>query len=128
MKLQAIRFEHFNSLLNILTQISKMSLCSLRVVIEEDCKLYFMTITFPPSQKGNTEMELLMEAYKDLLREPQGLTPSRLQDHSIPLKERAQHDNIRLYIHSRLQKDEIIQHRNNPFAFPVILVKKKDNS
>jgi len=89
MKLHAIRFEHFNSLLNIPTQILEVSLCSLRIVMEEDCKLHFMIVTLPPSQKGNIEMELLMKAYQDLFREPQGLTPLRLQDHSIPLKERA---------------------------------------
>lgn len=72
--------------------------------------------------------------------EPTSLPLIKAYDHQIPLKERSNPVNIRPYKYDSLQKDIIeqmtnelldageIQHISSPFASPVILVKKKDNS
>jgi Reverse transcriptase (RNA-dependent DNA polymerase) len=68
------------------------------------------------------------------------LPPSRAIDHTIPLLPFAQPVNLRPYRYSHFQKLEldkiieellqnlIIQPSTSPFAFPVLLVKKKDGS
>jgi hypothetical protein len=75
-----------------------------------------------------------------LFQEPKELPPSRSFDHSIPLIEGVKTVNIKPYRYSPAQKDEIerqlremlengkIQPSSNPFASPVLLVKKKDGS
>jgi hypothetical protein len=75
-----------------------------------------------------------------LFQEPKELPPSRSFDHSIPLIEGVKPVNIKPYRYSPAQKDEIerqlremlengiIQPSSNPFASPVLLVKKKDGS
>ncbi|XP_071933241.1 uncharacterized protein [Coffea arabica] len=86
------------------------------------------------------EMEELLQRFKDVFQEPQGLPPERSQDHCITLKEGSKPFQMRPYRCPYIQKSEIeklvhemlqsgiIQLSSNPFASPVLLVKKKDGS
>ncbi|XP_071924641.1 uncharacterized protein [Coffea arabica] len=85
-------------------------------------------------------MEKLLQDFADVFQEPQGLPPTRSQDHCITLKEGAKPFQIRPYRCPYIQKTEIetlvqemlhsgiIQLSSSPFASPVLLVKKKDGS
>lgn len=87
-----------------------------------------------------TEIQQVLNQYEDLFQEPKGLPPARLHDHKIPLQPGANPVNIRPYRYTHEQKDEmerqiskmlqsaIIQPSTSPYASPVLLVKKKDNS
>nr|GEZ98517.1 retrotransposon protein, putative, unclassified [Tanacetum cinerariifolium] len=74
------------------------------------------------------------------LNVPKELPPKRSYDHRIPLMEGTQPVNIRPYRHPPSQKDvieirvkelleaRVIKPSNSPFASPIVMVKKKDNS
>lgn len=91
-------------------------------------------LSIPPS------VQQLLYTYAYLFEEPKTLPPSRFCDHSIPLIQGVRPVNIRPYRLTPALKDEvesqvtdmlnngIIQHSNSAFSFPVLLVKKKDNS
>ncbi|XP_073109864.1 uncharacterized protein [Elaeis guineensis] len=93
-------------------------------------------------KEGAAEYQLqdLLQTYEDVFQEPKTLPPFRIFDHRINLKEGTQPINIKPYKHSTLQKDVIeelikkmmengvIQYSSSPYASPVILVKKKDNT
>jgi hypothetical protein len=82
----------------------------------------------------------LIHDYESLFHEPKALPPSRTYDHAISLIPNATPVNFRPYRYSSEQKDEIerqvqsmleastIVPSLSPFASPVLLVKKKDNS
>ena len=82
----------------------------------------------------------LLESYQDVFQEPKGLPTMRDHDHKIPLKSGSEVVNLRPYRYLGLQKDclekmvadmletGIIRTSNNPFASPVILVKRKDST
>lgn len=83
----------------------------------------------------------LLESYSELFEEPKGLPPHREKhDHQIPLMEGSNPVNQRPYRYALYQKTEIdkmvqslidagtIQTSSSPYASPVVLVKKKDNS
>ncbi|XP_026396023.1 uncharacterized protein LOC113290655 [Papaver somniferum] len=82
----------------------------------------------------------LLSEYKDIFDEPTSLPPHRTLDHSITLKPNSQPPNQRPYRCPYIQKgvlgqlvkemlsSGIIQHSHNPFASPILLVKKKDNT
>ena len=79
----------------------------------------------------------LLQRYAVLFQEPKQLSPYRIHDHKIPLKEDVKAVTIRPYKHSTLQKDVVesmtkelldagfIQHSSSPFSSLVVLVKKK---
>ncbi|XP_020095072.1 uncharacterized protein LOC109714771 [Ananas comosus] len=83
--------------------------------------------------------EVLLQ-YEGVFQEPQGLPPQRVRDHKIPLHPGTVPISIRPYRYSHDQKDEIerqiqemlrtsiIQPSSSPYASPVLLVKKKDDS
>jgi hypothetical protein len=83
-------------------------------------------------------VDAVLLEFSHLFQEPQGLPPERPQDHTIPLVPGAQPFKVRPYRYSPQQKDEIerqvydmlchgiIRRSSNPFASPVLLVKKKD--
>jgi hypothetical protein len=99
-----------------------------------------MTTTLQPSLGNNATIDELLHSYQDIFKKPTGLPPLRAHDHAIPLKEGSQPINLRPYRHTGLQKDivkkivtemldsGIIQHNTSPFASPVVLVKKKDDT
>nr|KYP63839.1 Transposon Ty3-I Gag-Pol polyprotein [Cajanus cajan] len=82
----------------------------------------------------------ILEEFEFVFQEPQGLPPSRRQDHAINLKEGAEIPNLRPYRYTYYQKNEIeklvqdmlragiIRPSVSPYASPIILVKKKDGS
>lgn len=80
-------------------------------------------------------------SYEDIFAEPTELPPRREKhDHQIPLLEGSNPVNQRPYRYALYQKTEIdkmvqtlldagtIQTSSSPYASPVVLVKKKDNS
>lgn len=85
-------------------------------------------------------VQSLLHQYNDIFREPKGLPPHRQYDHAITLEPGAPPVNVRPYRYSPLQKDEIerqvtemlnsgvITPSMSPYASPVLLVQKKDNS
>jgi hypothetical protein len=90
--------------------------------------------------KAAEEIESLLKEFAGLFEEPRTLPPARKFDHKILLKAGSQAVNIRPYKSSFIQKGEIerlvkemlangvIQQSVSPFASPVLLVKKKDNT
>lgn len=86
------------------------------------------------------QIQSLLNQYAVLFEDPTGLPPSRDCDHAIPLVLGAQPFTVRPYRYPPLLKDEIetqvadmlkqgvIQKSHSPFASPVLLVKKKDNT
>ncbi|KAJ1700090.1 hypothetical protein LUZ63_008602 [Rhynchospora breviuscula] len=86
------------------------------------------------------ELKVVVQKYIQVFEEPNSLPPTRLLDHSIPLKPGAQPINLRPYRFSHFQKLEIekiieellhsgyIRPSSSPFASPILLVRKKDNS
>jgi len=83
----------------------------------------------------------LLQQFEDLFQDPKGLPPSRgVYDHRIPLRAGAKPVNIRPYRYQLKQKDiieqlvqemldsGIIQPSSSPFASPVLLVSKKDDT
>jgi hypothetical protein len=106
---------------------------------EEDLKLdvegqEVQDISVPP------EIQQLLSNYGSIFASKVTYPPVRSCSHSIPLVPGAKPFYIRPYRYPPLLKDEIerqvnemldadlIQHSNNPFSSPVLLVKKKDNS
>ena len=89
---------------------------------------------------ANAEVGELLANYAKVFQEPTALTPRKRHDHRIPLQTGAQPVNCRPYKNSFFQKGEIekmvkemlcndiIQPSVSPFASPVLLVKKKDNT
>jgi hypothetical protein len=90
--------------------------------------------------KAAVEIESLLKEFAGLFEEPQTLPPTMKFNHRILLKAGSQAVNIRPYKSSFIQKGEIeklikemiangvIQQSVSPFASPVLLVKKKDNT
>jgi hypothetical protein len=88
----------------------------------------------------DSPLQILLTAYQHIFCDPRGLPPARRHDHKIPLKDESQAVNLRSYRYSGLQKDTletlvaemleagIVQPSNSPFASPVVLVKKKDQT
>jgi hypothetical protein len=82
----------------------------------------------------------LLATYQDVFQDPHTLPPPRSYDHAIPLIPGATLVNSRPYHYSPHHKTEIeaqvkqllqsgfITHSHSPFAFPVLLVKKKDGT
>ena len=87
-----------------------------------------------------TEISQVIEQYRDVFAEPKGMPPTRSHDHQIVLKEEAKPFQVRPYRCPYVQKTEIkklvkemleigiIQPSSSLFAFPVLLVKKKDGT
>jgi hypothetical protein len=86
------------------------------------------------------EIHNLLREFQHLLDEPEGIPPSRIFDHRIPLKEGHASVNVRPYRYAHCQKHEIerqvtemlntglIRPSTSPFSSPILLVKKKDGS
>ncbi|GJY42186.1 retrotransposon-related protein [Tanacetum coccineum] len=88
----------------------------------------------------DTALEEVVQNYADVFDIPTELPPRRTHDHKIPLQEGTQPVNIRPYRHPPTQKNAIeamvkelleagvIKHSTSPFASPIVMVKKKDNT
>lgn len=86
------------------------------------------------------EIQQLLSEYKHLFKEPTTLPPPRQYDHQIELIPIAQPVNIRPYRYTPAQKSEIekqlaevLKNRTTrpntcPYAYPVLLVRKKDGT
>lgn len=86
------------------------------------------------------QVQHIIQDYKEIFQEPEGLPPRRTCDHIITLVPGAKPINLRPYRHNPALKDEIekqisdmlssgvIQHSQSPFASPAILVKKKNGT
>lgn len=89
------------------------------------------------SCQQDTELQVLLEKYQPLFQPPSGLPLSRSHNHRIPLLEGCKPPSARPYKYGHFQKTEIekcvkelldssfIRPSHNPFASPVLLVKKK---
>ncbi|XP_020082482.1 uncharacterized protein LOC109706087, partial [Ananas comosus] len=114
---------------------------------KRDCQEGICCAIAKIAQIGECEEQVIPESIKEILQqfedvfeEPKGLPPTRRQDHRIPLQGASQPVNIRPYRYTYEQKNEIerqvkemlesgiIQPSTSPFASPVLLVKKKDNT
>ena len=137
-KFQAIELAQLQGLLNNSEQVAELHLCSLQVLEDDD--LNISSLTVKQHQHQDTTLTTLLENYSDFFQEPEWLPSARGHDHIIPLKEGSQPVNLRPYRYLGLQKDVlekmveemlgtgIIRPSNNPFASPVVLVKKKDST
>ncbi|KAJ4780790.1 polyprotein [Rhynchospora pubera] len=86
------------------------------------------------------ELQQVVSTYSNVFADPTSLPPERLLDHHIQLKPDAQPINIRPYRFSHFQKLEIekiveellqsgyVRPSTSPFASPILLVKKKDQT
>ncbi|XP_019191750.1 PREDICTED: uncharacterized protein LOC109186281 [Ipomoea nil] len=102
-----------------------------------DGSLYYQQIDSLPS---NPELAKILQDFQDLFAEPKTLPPRRPFDHEIPLMPGAKPVNFKPYRYSFVQKNTIekmveemltagiISHSTSPFASPVLLVPKKDNT
>ncbi|KAJ3684911.1 hypothetical protein LUZ61_014075 [Rhynchospora tenuis] len=93
-----------------------------------------------PAKHILPELNEVVQQYTQVFDEPNSLPPIRVLDHSIPLKPETQPINLRPYRFSHFQKLEIekiieellhsgyIRPSSSPFASPILLVRKKDNS
>ncbi|XP_026416924.1 uncharacterized protein LOC113312389 [Papaver somniferum] len=98
------------------------------------------SISSQPPPSPPPQISSLLTQYKDVFDEPTKLPPTRDLNHKIPLKPNSEPVNLRPYRSPYLQKavveslvkemlqTGIIQLSNNPFASPILFVKKKDNS
>ena len=93
-----------------------------------------------PKAKVPTAVESLLQEFDHVFKTPIGLPPLRGHEHQITLKEGNQPVCQRPYRYLFYQKNEIkkivkeliyvgsIRNSSNPFAFPVLLVRKADGS
>ena len=97
----------------------------------------------PPDSSGQPVPPIIQQVltdFRDVFAEPTELPPHRQYDHAISLEPGAAPINSRPYRYSPLQKDEIekqvaemleaglITPSGSPFASPVLLIKKKDDT
>lgn len=85
-------------------------------------------------------VQSILQQFQQVFEDPRGLPPSRECDHTIPLVDGAQPFSVKSYRYPPQLKDEIeqqiadmlkqgvIQKSHSPFASPVLLVRKKDNT
>ncbi|XP_026428631.1 uncharacterized protein LOC113324524 [Papaver somniferum] len=100
-----------------------------------------ITLTETPTPTSHPpKFSSLLQDFQDVFVEPTSLPPHRNLDHTIPLKPNSAPVNQRPYkcpyVHNSVIEDLIqdmlhqciIQPSHSPFASPILLVKKKDNS
>lgn len=116
-----------------------------RVHQEEACYLVQISAIdeFKPTgttQPLHSDISALLSHYQDIYATPTELPPTRKHDHHIPLKPNSSPVNSHPYRCPIAQREEIekitkemlaagvIRTISSPFASPVLLVKKKDNT
>jgi len=111
-----------------------------------DIWAYVVVDTVTANQPSNIvtesqeDLKHLLVQYADVFQDPKQLPPHRSYDHAIPFHPDVVPINLRPYHYSPQHKTEIetqvkqllesglITHSHSPFASPVLLVKKKDDS
>ncbi|KZV46799.1 peroxidase 64 [Dorcoceras hygrometricum] len=128
-------------------QRAVVSLKSLCKITEVEFSATIFTIEKTEQRGGDTgagnyprELQEIICKYGMIFAKPQGLPPSRSQDHAINIKEGYGPVQVRPYRYAHRQKNEIeklvtemqtagvIHPSNSPYSISVILVKKKDES
>jgi len=101
---------------------------------------YFSKEADTSSNSLPIDIQSLLHKFESIFEEPNALPPFRQHIHSIPLIPNSRPPNIRPYRYPYFQKSEIenqvsellqkgfIRSSTSPFASPVLLVKKKDNT
>jgi len=137
---QSIRLETLNRLLTNTTLLAEVNICSLRVLEVDGKSLSSQEGYLPVQHAEEFPLQTLLDTYHHVFKEPVGLPLVRGHDHRIPLKDENLIVNLRPYRYSGLQKDTleklvaemleagIVQPSHSPFASPVVLVKKKDQT
>lgn len=134
-----------------LTQDNSVPQLTLEHQTKKDVKgtneeLYFLVQITSLEEEANDQNNLskgvqeVISQYEEVFSTPEGLPPKRAHDHSIPIIPGSQPVNSRPYRCPYFQKEEIekltrdmldagiIRNSSSPYASPVLLVKKKDNS
>ncbi|XP_026446909.1 uncharacterized protein LOC113347462 [Papaver somniferum] len=100
----------------------------------------FFSISTTPVLPPPPAISALLDTFSDVFAEPTGLPPSRSLDHQIPLKTGSNPTSQRPYkcpyVHrsvveslvSEMLSSGVIQPSHSPFAAPILLVKKKDET
>ncbi|KAJ1702741.1 hypothetical protein LUZ63_002520 [Rhynchospora breviuscula] len=135
--------------LQVCEEVAEVSMCDTEINLVQERKrgnevviAQLFSVVNEPSGETSITPELcnVLEEYSELFEEPKTLPPKRDIDHQILLSPDAKTVNLRPYRHSYYQKLEIekiisellenkfIQPSTSPFASPIILVKKKDNT
>jgi len=93
-----------------------------------------------PLERGDRELQQLLQKHGAVFAEPEGLPPQRSIDHRIHLEPGAKPVNVRPYRYPHYQKGEIerlveemlkvgiIKDSHSAFSRPVLLVRKKDDT
>lgn len=91
-------------LLDNVTQMVEVSLYNLRIMSDSETKVNAISATLSANNYKTSALYALLEAYQDAFKEPEGLPPSRPQNHSIPLKKGSQAINLIPYRYLGIQK------------------------
>lgn len=130
--LKTISCKRLSKLLKGQNTISHGYLCLISAMAEESAA--------DQGEIIDAQIQPLLDQYKDIFSEPTELPPNRNHVHRIPLLQGSQPVNQRGYrvpYGQRLEiekqvkemlENRVIQVSTSPFASPVILVKKKDNT
>jgi hypothetical protein len=122
----------------LLSELKEGDVVHLLQLTEEDLKLDVDEVESVDSHQLPKVQQLLL-TYADVFATKVTYPPPRSCTHTIPLISGARSVSIRPYRYAPALKDEIehqvqemlqaglIQHSNNSFSSPVLLVKKKDN-
>jgi hypothetical protein len=94
-KLQTIKFEQLSGLLDSPSELTEVSLCSLRILEDVGDMVCAMISTPGPVGERNAILEELLRDYREIFNEPVGLPPTESHDHTMQLKEGAQPINLR---------------------------------
>jgi len=62
---------------------------------------------YVPIKKNDSSSEVLMKSFQGIFKEPKNLPSLRAYNHNIPIKERSQPINLRLYKYYDFQKDTL---------------------
>ncbi|XP_076902380.1 uncharacterized protein LOC143557114 [Bidens hawaiensis] len=120
--------------------VSKAQLLSIKLHTSEGQNSQFQHSATITNAMVEPKLDSLLQEYEDIFKTPFGLPPHRDCDHKIPLQDEGTFINQKSYRYQAMQKDIIeksiqemldtgvIRNSSSPFAAPVVLVKKKDNT
>lgn len=132
--------EQVSKLLGKRGELASMYLCNLSVQPSKEKHRVVFSARVGEAPKELEELQSLVAKHEGIFQEPQGLPPNREVNHRIPLKEGQSIINQKPYRYPAPQKDiiekmvkemlsmGIIRSSSSLFSFPVVLVKKKDQT